>query len=1035
MSLFKFLFFGMFAITMLNTKSFSQENARVQIIHNVADAAAANVDVWLNETKLLENFAFRTATPFIDAPAGVEFTVSIQAPGSTSPENPIWSEKYTLAEGETYILVANGIVRASGYEPSKPFDIYVYNMGREEASTSSNTDILVHHGSTDTPTIQVVEAGVGYGRIIDNISYGEFEGYFELPTSDRYRLNLFEAVNGTFATYEVPLSSLGLNGDAITVVASGFFNPENNSNGEELSLWVALPTGGELIELPLVPQQNEFAKLQIIHNSADAAAAKVDVWIEDIRIEDFAFRTAIPFVEVTAGLATIAIQPTGSTSPENPIKSKEILLEDGESYVIVLNGIVSPDGYNPQEEFDIDVYSMGRDVAISENNTDVLVFHGASDAPTVDVVEVGAGAGTIVDDLSYGEFSDYLELPTADYVIEVRDETGEVTVAAYSAPLKTLNADGAAMTVFASGFLNPANNSNGPAFGLFAALADGTVIELPLANEEPTAYVQIIHNVADAAAAKVDIYVDGQLALDDFEFRQATEYLPFVAGVDFTVAIQPANSTSAENPLAEFTYNLEADGIYTIIATGIVSGEGYEPSPTFNLAVFAGSRIVADDPLNIDVLVYHGSTDAPTVDVVETLVGAGTVINDLSYGEFSEYLELPNADYVLEIRDETGEVTVAAYAAPLKTLNAQGAAITVFASGFLNPANNSDGPAFGLFAALADGTVIELPLANEEPTAYVQIIHNVADAAAAKVDIYVDGQLALDDFEFRQATEYLPFVAGVDFTVAIQPANSTSAENPLAEFTYNLEADGIYTIIATGIISGEGYEPSPSFNLAVFAGSRIVAADPLNIDVLVYHGSTDAPTVDVVETLVGAGTIINDLSYGEFSDYLELPNADYVLEIRDETGEVTVASYAAPLKTLNAQGAAITVFASGFLNPANNSDGPAFGLFAALADGTVIELPSIPTSVNNEAKFTNASVFPNPANDLANINISLNVSAEVVVDIVDVFGKTIRTNNIGYKNSGEQVISLDLSNLSNGVYMLRIKAGNSFENIKVNVIK
>ena len=337
---------------------------------------------------------------------------------------------------------------------------------------------------------------------------------------------------------------------------------------------------------------------------------------------------------------------------------------------------------------------------------------------------------------------------------------------------------------------------------------------------------------------------------------------------------------------------------------------------------------------------------------------------------------------------------------------------------------------FGMFAI----TMLNTKSFSQE-TAYVQIIHNVADAAAAKVDIYVDGQLALDDFEFRQATEYLPFVAGVDFKVAIQPANSTSAENPLAEFTYNLESDGIYTIIATGIVSGEGYEPSPSFNLAVFAGSRIVADDPLNIDVLVYHGSTDAPTVDVVETLVGAGTIINDLSYGEFSDYLELPNADYVLEIRDETGEVTVASYAAPLKTLNAQGAAITVFASGFLNPSNNSNGPAFGLFAALADGTVIELPSIPTSVNNEAKFTNASVFPNPANDLANINISLNVSAEVVVDILDVFGKTIRTNNIGYKNSGEQVISLDLSNLLIGVYMLRIKAGNSFENLKVNVIK
>ena len=567
-------------------------------------------------------------------------------------------------------------------------------------------------------------------------------------------------------------------------------------------------------------------------------------------------------------------------------------------------------------------------------------------------------------------------------------------------------------------------------FGMFAIFMLNTNI-----YSQQTAYVQIIHNVADAAAEQVDIYVDGALALDNFEFRQATEYLPFVAGVDFTVAIQPANSTSAENPLAEFTYNLEADKYYTIIASGIVSGEGYNPSPAFDLAVYAGSRPSAAESTNIDVLVYHGSTDAPTVDVVETLVGAGTVIDDFSYGEFSGYLELPNEDFVLEIRDQSGEVTVAAYSAPLKTLKVQGASITVFASGFLNPAVNSDGPAFGLFAALADGTVLELPLVDVEATAYVQIIHNVADAAAAQVDIYVDGELALDDFEFRQATEYLPFVAGVDFTVAIQPANSTSAENPLAEFTYNLEADKYYTIIASGIVSGEGYNPSPAFDLAVYAGSRPSAAESTNIDVLVYHGSTDAPTVDVVETLVGAGTVIDDFSYGEFSGYLELPNEDFVLEIRDQSGEVTVAAYSAPLKTLKVQGASITVFASGFLNPAVNSDGPAFGLFAALADGTVLELPTATTSVKNETIFNNASLFPNPAKEIANININLSTASDVVIDIIDVNGQTIITNNLGFKNIGEQFIPVDLNNLSNGVYMLRIKSGNSIEYLKLNVIK
>ena len=46
------------------------QTARLQVIHNSADVAADQVDVYLNGTLLLDNFAFRTATPFIDAPAG-----------------------------------------------------------------------------------------------------------------------------------------------------------------------------------------------------------------------------------------------------------------------------------------------------------------------------------------------------------------------------------------------------------------------------------------------------------------------------------------------------------------------------------------------------------------------------------------------------------------------------------------------------------------------------------------------------------------------------------------------------------------------------------------------------------------------------------------------------------------------------------------------------------------------------------------------------------------------------------------------------
>ncbi|MEZ5083961.1 MAG: DUF4397 domain-containing protein [Bacteroidales bacterium] len=151
------------------TNAFAE--ARVQVIHNSSDIAAEFVDVWLNDVLLIDDFEFRTATPFIDAPAGEAFTISIKGPDSMNPDNPIWSQDYTLMEGETYILIAEGIVSASGYNPATPFDIAVYAMGREEANMMDKTDVLVHHGSTDAPIVDIYETGVGAGEIINNLMY------------------------------------------------------------------------------------------------------------------------------------------------------------------------------------------------------------------------------------------------------------------------------------------------------------------------------------------------------------------------------------------------------------------------------------------------------------------------------------------------------------------------------------------------------------------------------------------------------------------------------------------------------------------------------------------------------------------------------------------------------------------------------------------------------------------------------------------------------------------------------------------------
>ena len=129
---------------------------------------------------MIDNFNFRTASSFIDAPAGEDFSVSIAPSNSMSSAEALVSYTYNLVEGETYILVAEGIISTTGYSPATAFSIEVYPMGRESASNEGNTDLLIHHGSTDAPTVDVVETGVGAGTIVDNASYGDFTSYLEL---------------------------------------------------------------------------------------------------------------------------------------------------------------------------------------------------------------------------------------------------------------------------------------------------------------------------------------------------------------------------------------------------------------------------------------------------------------------------------------------------------------------------------------------------------------------------------------------------------------------------------------------------------------------------------------------------------------------------------------------------------------------------------------------------------------------------------------------------------------------------------------
>jgi hypothetical protein len=550
------------------------------------------------------------------------------------------------------------------------------------------------------------------------------------------------------------------------------------------------------------------------------------------------------------------------------------------------------------------------------------------------------------------------------------------------------------------------------------------------------ARVQVIHNSADIAADTVDVWVNDTKLIDNFAFRTASPFIDVIAGVDFDITIQPKTSTDTTNGLWRKTYNLVAGKTYVLIANGIVIPAGYNPAPAFDIYIYDMGQEAAGQAGNTDVLVFHGSTDAPAVDVYEPYAGL-RIIDDMAYGDFTDYLALPTADYSLMIQTNDGRTAVAQFGAPLETLSLDGAALVVVASGFLAPENNNNGEAFGLFVALpAGGDLVALP-AEELATARVQVIHNSADAAAATVDVWYNATPLIDDFEFLSASPFVDLTAGVEFDITIQPSNSTDTTSGLWRKSYTLLGDKTYILIANGIVIPAGYNPAPAFDIYIYDMGQEAATDPSKGDVLVFHGSTDAPVVDIYAA--PSIELINDLAYGSFSNgYLTLDIADYIIQVRDESGTNVVANFGAPLQTLNLSGFAITIIASGFLTPADNNDGPAFGLFVALpAGGDLVALPPYITSsqdININTDRLNFKIYPNPVTDMVNLNYTLDSGGNVDITLYDMTGKKVFARSFGYYSEGTNELSFSID-LLEGIYMIVLESGQVRQAERIRVVR
>jgi hypothetical protein len=76
---------------------------------------------------------------------------------------------------------------------------------------------------------------------------------------------------------------------------------------------------------------------------------------------------------------------------------------------------------------------------------------------------------------------------------------------------------------------------------------------------------------------------------------------------------------------------------------------------------------------------------------------------------------------------------------------------------------------------------------------------------------------------------------------------------------------------------------------------------------------------------------------------------------------------------------------------------------------------------------------PNPATDMTNISFNLQSATDLKLEVVDALGRVIRTNNYKYSSQGKYRVELNTSDLSTGVYTLRLttKLGSRSERLCV----
>ncbi len=80
-------------------------------------------------------------------------------------------------------------------------------------------------------------------------------------------------------------------------------------------------------------------------------------------------------------------------------------------------------------------------------------------------------------------------------------------------------------------------------------------------------------------------------------------------------------------------------------------------------------------------------------------------------------------------------------------------------------------------------------------------------------------------------------------------------------------------------------------------------------------------------------------------------------------------------------------------------------------------------------------VFPNPTNNQFTVDIELNASERVTVDLINVVGQVVKSVDLGTRSAGLNREYIDVNDLSEGIYFMNLTVGATQGTVKVQVVR